>query len=77
MKHYSSALEKISQEVFQVKSLQEGQSIMKNFLNESKIKDSDKQSMIRNVEACKNLPALQRFLCNALLKFEGMSTNTK
>lgn len=73
MPKITSILESISTQVFQSKTLQDGQQTMLKCLEEHHIKEEDKQSLIRGCMDCKSLTRLQQYLCNALLKYEGMS----
>ena len=77
MPKITSILESISTQVFQSKTLQDGQQTMLKCLEEHNIKEEDKQSLIKGCMGCKSLIRLQQYLCNALLKFEGMSLSTK
>lgn len=71
-----SVLEEISTEVFSAKTLPLAQEVVKAHLGRHSINDSDKRAILQNVESCKNLLALQKYLCNSLLKFEGLSVNS-
>ena len=33
----------------------------------------DKNIILMNVEKCKNVPSVHRYICNSLFKYEGMS----
>ncbi len=46
-------------------------------LNESKVKDQDKKTMVKAITSCLNIKSYQRYICNALLKYEGMGLATK
>jgi len=53
----------------------EAQQFIVDFVNEKKINEKDKQSIIENTRSAKSLQRLQTYLCNALLKYEGMGVN--
>ena len=72
-----SVLERISEVTFQATQpqLSATKEIIVKMLNESNVKDADKKTMIRNINETKYITALQRYICNALLKYEGMGAN--
>jgi hypothetical protein len=70
-----SIFEQISERVFTMRSLGEAQKFVIDFVNEKKINDKDKQSIILNTMNAKSLQRLQSYLCNSLLKYEGMGVN--
>jgi hypothetical protein len=39
------------------------------------INDQDKQTIITNVNACKHISKIQSYICNSLLKYEGMGVS--
>lgn len=69
----TSTLETIASQVFQSSTLEEAKSICLNHLEGSKIKESDRLKMISEIERMESLLAVQRYLANALLKYEGLS----
>jgi hypothetical protein len=70
-----STLEKIAGQVFTAKTADEAKQIMVNHISESQVNDNDKNKMITDVNGLKNLVAVQRYLANALLKYEGLGAN--
>ena len=72
-----STLDKIVEAVFTSKDLTSAQNIALAHLNESKIKESDKNKMIQEITNMKSLQKLQYYCANALLKYEGLGIGTK
>jgi len=72
-----STLDKIAEAVFTSKDLTSAQNIALTHLNESKIKESDKNKMIQEITNMKSLQKLQYYCANALLKYEGLGVGTK
>ena len=70
-----SILEQISQNVFAMNNINDIKQHVINFVNTKDIEDKDKQGIIKNIGECRNVIAAQRYICNALLKFEGLSVN--
>jgi hypothetical protein len=70
-----SVFEQIATEVFQMTNVNVAKEFISNFLNEKKIKEEDKKVILYNVSNCKSMNMLQIYICNSLLKFEGMSLN--
>lgn len=70
-----SIFEQISEEVFEMKDVNKAKQFITEFVTNKKIKDEDKQVIINNVNNCKYLHQIQLYICNSLLKYEGMSLN--
>jgi hypothetical protein len=70
-----SIFEQISEKVFAMRNLGEAQQFIVDFVNEKKINEKDKQSIITNTLNAKSIQRLQTYLCNSLLKYEGMGVN--
>ena len=70
-----SIFEQISTEVFQMSNLDEMKRFTVNFVNDKKIKDEDKQRILVSIKELKSVNAFHRYICNSLLKYEGMSLN--
>ena len=77
MKPLVSTLDKIATQVFQAKDLTSAQNIAISQLNESTIKESDKNKMIQEISNIKSLQKLQYYCANALLKYEGLGVGNK
>lgn len=69
---FNSTLAQIAREVFSATTLTEGKLIVNNHIGGTKIKDTDKSTILSNVNSIKSLTKLQSYLCNSLLKFEGL-----
>ena len=67
-----SILEEIAPQVFQTRNLNEAKDIILNHVNGKKIKDTDKQIIIKNVNELKNINSVHRYIANSLLKYEGL-----
>lgn len=70
-----SIFEQISQDVFKMNNINDIKTYVVNFVNTKQIEDRDKQGIIKNINECRNVMAAHRYICNALLKFEGLSVN--
>ncbi len=70
-----SIFEQISSVIFTMTVLADIQSYVVDFVNKHDINDVDKKSIIKNINACRNVNATYRYICNSLLKYEGMSLN--
>lgn len=70
-----SIFEQISTTVFTMKNLNEAKEYVKTFVKDKDINEKDKQSILREVDNAKSLVKFQQYICNALLKYEGMGMN--
>jgi hypothetical protein len=70
-----SVLEIIAAQVFIMTDLTAAQQYITTFINERGINDKDKLNIMTEVKQSKSLIKLQHYLCNALLKYEGMGMN--
>jgi hypothetical protein len=70
-----SVFEQISERVFTMTDVKEAKTFISEFVNERGIDEEDKQQILKNVDACKNIMRLQTYICNSLLKYEGMGMN--
>jgi hypothetical protein len=68
-----SVFEQISSEVFIMNNHQQAKDFITNFISNTQIKDIDKNIILNNVNKCKRISDIQRYICNSLLKYEGMS----
>lgn len=66
-----STLTQITDQVFQAQTPVQAQQAMVEYLKSTKVKDRDK--MITTVSSMNNLPQIQKYFANCLLKFEGHS----
>jgi hypothetical protein len=70
-----SIFEQIASEVFNMKDVNTAKQFVTEFVNNKKIKDEDKTVIINNVNNCKSISRIQTYICNSLLRYEGMSLN--
>lgn len=70
-----SIFEQISEQVFTMNNMVEAKQFIAEFVNSKKINDVDKTNIINNVNACRNIIKIQSYICNSLLKYEGMGMN--
>jgi hypothetical protein len=70
-----SIFEQIASEVFNMKDVNKAKQFVTEFVNDKKIKDEDKTVIIDNVNNCKSISRIQSYICNSLLRYEGMSLN--
>lgn len=70
-----SIFEQIAEQVFKMNDVIKAKQFIAEFVVEKGINDKDKQLILNNIQSCKNIVALQRYICNSLLKYEGMSVS--
>jgi hypothetical protein len=70
-----SIFEQIAEKVFVMNNINDIKSFVKSFVEEKNINNIDKNIILINVDKCKNVQAVQRYICNSLLKYEGMSVS--
>lgn len=70
-----SIFEQISERVFDIKKLDEAKTFIVDFVSNKDINEKDKKSIIETVNNCKYLHQIQRYICNSLLKYEGLGMN--
>ena len=70
-----SIFEQIAEKVFVMNNMNEVKSFVKSFVEGKNINNVDKNTILMNVDKCKNIQAVQRYICNSLLKYEGMSVS--
>jgi hypothetical protein len=70
-----SIFEQIAEKVFVMNNVNDIKSFVKSFVEEKSINNIDKNIILTNVDKCKNVQAVQRYICNSLLKYEGMSVS--
>lgn len=69
-KHYESKLIEITETIFSATDFLSAQNLFINFVEGTKVKSKDK--MIFDVKQLRTIQQLQRYVANALLKFEGL-----
>lgn len=70
-----SIFEQISSQVFSMTNLEEAKSFISEFVNGKEIKVEDKTLILSSIKPITNMTKLQSYLCNSLLKYEGMGMN--
>ena len=68
-----STLEQISASIFQCKNVEEGKQELIEYIQGKGIKEMDKKKMIWDISQIKSVYKLQYYVCNSLLKYEGLS----
>ena len=71
---YESTLTNITEQVYKATSLNEAKTAMVDYLKTTRVKHAD--TMIRTATKIGNLPRLQEYFTNCLLRFEGLSVNS-
>ena len=76
MKHQiKSIFEQISEQVFTMTSLEQAKQFVTKFVSDKNINEKDKANILREVNNTKSLFKFQNYICNSLLKYEGMGMN--
>ena len=70
-----SMFEQIATQVFTMKDVNAAKTFINEFVNGKDINDIDKKVILNNIKDIKNIVKLQTYICNSLLKYEGMSVN--
>lgn len=73
--NFKSVLTGISEQVFTASTLSEAKEIMFARLASTNVNPEQKKIMMDNVYSIDTLANLQKYLCNSILRFEGMSVN--
>jgi len=70
--HVRSILNSIAQEVFTARNVDAARVAVIDHIDQSRIKGSDQKKIVATVTSISSLVPLQRYIANALLKYEGM-----
>lgn len=70
--YLKSIFEQISSELFKIKDVNVAKEYITNFVNDKDINEADKNSIIKAIAEIKNINGIYKYVCNALLKYEGM-----
>lgn len=70
-----SIFEQIAESIFTMKDVNQAKQFIIEFVNSKDINDKDKHTILNNINACKHMYKIQSYVCNALLKYEGMGVN--
>lgn len=71
-----SIFQEITESVFKMSDLAQAKIYINEFVGSRSINERDKKSILLAVSESKSMFKLQNYLCNALLKYEGMSLST-
>jgi hypothetical protein len=58
-----------------MKDVNAAKTFINEFVNDKDINDIDKKVILNNIKDIKHINKLQTYICNSLLKYEGMSVN--
>lgn len=72
---YDSTLTQVAEKVFQATNLKQAQDIITSHIGNTRINGEDKNAIMTNAMSAKSLVRLQTYMCNSLLKFEGLGIN--
>ena len=70
-----SIFEQIADQVFVMRNVNEAKHFITEFVEGKGINDEDKKLILRNVSSIKTLDKVHNYICNSLLKYEGLSVN--
>jgi hypothetical protein len=70
-----SVFEQIAAEVFTMRDVNKAKVFINEFITSKGINGVDKNIIVNNVSKCTNINAIQRYVCNSLLQYEGMGVN--
>lgn len=70
-----SIFEQIATQIFLMTDLTKVKSFVTEFVNSKDINEHDKFNILQEVNNAKSLVRFQTYICNALLKYEGMGMN--
>lgn len=70
-----SVFEQIASKVFTMKDVNQAKLYIIEFITSKGINGIDKNVIVNNVNKCTNINAIQRYVCNSLLQYEGMGLN--
>jgi hypothetical protein len=70
-----SIFEQIATQIFTMKDINAAKTFISEFVNDKNINEQDKKLILNNIRDIKNIIKLQTYICNSLLKYEGMSVN--
>ena len=71
----TSIIEQIATDVFALANLDEAKQCAIKHISTAEINIYDRDKMIKEIENQSTLTGFQRYMANALLKFEGLGTN--
>lgn len=66
-----SVLNRVAQKVFKANTIDEARNLIRKCLEDSKINDEDKQTMLDEITQIHTLTEMHRYIANAILAYEG------
>jgi hypothetical protein len=73
--YLKSVLEQIADQIFTMKDVNQAKKFITTFVSDKGINEKDKLNILESVGKCKNLYLVQMYICNSLLKYEGLGMN--
>lgn len=70
-----SIFEQISSQVFTMTDLSQAKTFVTEFVSQKGIKEEDKKSILNSIKDITSMTRFQTYICNSLLKYEGMGMN--
>lgn len=70
-----SIFEQISSQVFTMTDLSQAKAFVTEFVSQKGIKEEDKKSILNSIKDITSMTRFQTYICNSLLKYEGMGMN--
>jgi hypothetical protein len=70
-----SIFEEISGDVFAMTDINQMKTFVVNYVEGKKINDADRKRIVIDVVQLDSVHAFHRYVCNSLLKYEGMGMN--
>jgi hypothetical protein len=67
-----SILVEVSEQIFTCTNLKDGKDIIISLLERKNINEADKKIILYTLSNIKSLSRLQTYICNSLLKYEGL-----
>lgn len=71
-----SIFEQISTKVFEMTNVNEAKTYITEFVSGRDINGDDKNKILRDISNISSIIKLQTYVCNSLLKYEGMGVDT-
>lgn len=73
--HIKSVLEQIASHVFTLTDIKTAKQFTIEFIESKQINDSDKKSILNALNNINSITSYHKYICNALLKYEGLGTS--
>ena len=72
-----SVFEQIATEVFQMNNAEQAKEYITEFIANTQINEVDKNVICSNVKDLKRISSIHQYICNSLLKYEGLGVVKK